>query len=241
MAAEQPPSLLLCHEDRDAYPWSMADGSGLNRQLLARVERALPVQFRYVALPWRRCLDGVARGLYDGAFAASFNLERTKGAVYPLTAQGLPERGKRLHTATYALYRRIGQGPEWDGAAFHRLDGRIGSLSGFSIVDFLRARGAEVDETSRDPLALLSMVKNRRIEAAALQVLRADFILKAHPELNDDLEKAEIPLEVKDYYLVFSPHFAAQRPQVVRQIWDSIEDQRESLGYQANIKAFMSQ
>ncbi len=220
-------TLLLCHEDRDAYPWTLADGAGLDQALLARVERVLPVRFAYVALPWRRCLDGLARGLYDGAFAASFDPERGRQAAFPLEG-GVPDRAKRLHTAAYALYRRTGEGPHWDGERFLGLEGRIGSLSGFSIADFLRAQGAQVDETSRDPLALLLMLKNRRFQAAALQAPRGDRLLETRPELAG-LEKAPTPLQVKDYYLVFSLRFARDQAEQARAIWEAVQREREAL------------
>ncbi|TRX73227.1 substrate-binding periplasmic protein [Pseudomonas mangiferae] len=227
--------IRLCYEDRDSYPWSMADGSGLDQLLMAQLAEALPVAFSYVALPWRRCLDGVDRGLYDGALAASANPERLAQAVFPQD-KGLLDRDKRLHTATYALYRRVGDGPQWDGERFTDLRGRIGSLSGFSIVDFLREHGAEVDETSRDPLSLLMMVKSRRIEAAALQVSRADFLLAGHPDLAMALEKATTPLQVKDYYLIFSRAFTRAEPERVREIWAMIPTLREAPAYKARFK-----
>ena len=158
---------------------------------------------------------------------------------YPQDSNGRLDERKRLHTSIYALYRRKGSAVSWNGEQFRQLSGRIGSLSGFSIVAMLRDHGVEVDETSRDPVALLQMLKHRRIEAAALQSLRADFILQTQPELAAQLEKVVLPLEEKAYYLMLSNALVTAKPELAASIWDEIERQRESEQYQQEVQAFL--
>ncbi|MFG0721865.1 substrate-binding periplasmic protein [Pseudomonas sp. GLN_6] len=239
-APREGPMLTLCYEDQDSYPWVMEDGSGLNLQLLRLVEQAQHGQFTFIAVPWKRCLAGLAQGTYDGAFAASYKAERLSLGRYPLDADGRLDERKRLHTSIYALYRRKGSPVSWNGQEFRQLQGRIGSLSGFSIVDFIRAQGAEVDETSRDPLALLRMLSHKRIEAAALQSLRGDFVLQANLDLAAQLEKLELPLEDKAYYLMLSNDYVASNPEQATALWDEIERQRESPTYQQQVQAFIA-
>ncbi len=238
--AAQPPTLTLCHEDQNAYPWVMADGTGLNLILLQRVAEAVPVRFSFVAAPWKRCLAGLAQGTYDGAFAASFRPSRMELGRYPQDADGRLDERKRLHTSIYSLYRLKGSLVSWNGEEFRQLHGRIGSLSGFSIVDFIRAKGIEVDETSRDPLALLNMLKQKRFEAAALQSLRGDFVLQAHPELAAQIEKVSLALEEKPYYLMLSTAYVAKNPEQAALIWDEIERQRQSPSYQQQVRTFLT-
>lgn len=128
------------------------------------------MRFSYVPVPWRGCLAGLEQGAYDGAFAASFKAARLSLGRYPLDGAGRLGPSKRLHISSYALYRRKGSPVSRDGRQLQRLSGRVGSLSGFSIVDFLHGHGhgVVVDETSRDPLALLQMLEHRRIEATFL-------------------------------------------------------------------------
>jgi polar amino acid transport system substrate-binding protein len=232
--------LTLCYEDQDSYPWVMTDGSGLNLQLLHLVASAQHIQLSLVAVPWKRCLAGLAQGVYDGAFAASFKAERLSLGRYPVDADGRLDERKRLHTSTYALYRRKGSTVSWNGQEFRQLHGRIGSLSGFSISDFIRAQGAEVDESNRDPVALLRMLSHKRVEAAALQSLRGDFVLQANPDLAAQLEKLELPLEDKAYYLMLSNGYVAAHPQQASELWDEIERQRESTVYQQQVQAFLA-
>jgi polar amino acid transport system substrate-binding protein len=233
-------TLTLCYEDQDSYPWVMTDGSGLNLELLALVEQALQLRFNYVAVPWKRCLSGLEQGTYDGAFASSFKQDRLSMGHYPTDAEGRLDERKRLHTSRYALYRKVGSEFDWDGERFIQLTGRIGSLSGFSIVDLLRDKGAEVDETSRDPLAVLQMLRHGRIEAAALQSLRADFVLQGNAQLAVHLEKLPVPLEEKAYYLMLSNRLLAQEPLLAAGIWSEVERQRESAAYKQRVAEFLA-
>lgn len=230
-------ALTLCYEDQNSFPWVMKDGSGLNLQLLRQVEVALDMQFRFVAAPWKRCLSGLAGGIYDGAFASSFKADRLAMGRYPQDAYGRLDERKRLHTSSYALYRRKGHPVNWNGEAFLHLHGPVGVLSGFSIVDFLRAQGAVVDESSRDPMALLRMLSHKRIDAVALQSLRGDFLLHRNPELAAQLEKVAMLLEEKAYYLMLSNAYTSAHPQLATRIWDEVERQRESLQYQLQVRA----
>lgn len=234
-------ALKLCYEDQDSYPWVMSDGTGLNLQLLGLVEQALALRFEFVPVPWKRCLSGLERGIYDGAFASSYKAERLTLGRYPLDDDGRLDERKRLHTSSYALYRRKDSQVGWNGKEFRQFDGRIGSLSGFSIVDFIREHGAEVDETSRDPLALLQMLRHGRVQAAALQSLRADFLLQAHPQLAATIEKVKLPLEEKAYYLMLSNALVFADAALALAIWSEIERQRESLAYQARVQVFLAQ
>lgn len=159
---------------------------------------------------------------------------------YPTDAEGRLDQDKRLHTSRYALYRRTGSPLDWDGQRFSQLEGRVGSLSGFSIIDLLRAQGVEVDESSRDPLALLQMLVRGRVEAVALQRLRGDFILQRHPQLAAQLERVPQPLEEKAYYLMLSNRLLDQQPWLAAAIWAEIARQRESQAYRARVEAFLA-
>ncbi|MDA7085330.1 hypothetical protein PH586_02855 [Pseudomonas sp. SA3-5] len=113
--------LRFCHEDQDAYPWVMTDKRGLNLELLDLVAQSLAQTFSFVPVPWKRCLSGLQQGIYDGAFAASFKVERMSAGRYPLAADDQPDASRRLHMSRYALYRRRGDAVSWDGSAFRQL------------------------------------------------------------------------------------------------------------------------
>lgn len=234
--AAEPRKLVFCYEDQDSWPWVMLNNKGLNQVLFDRVQHTLNLEIVHQPMPWKRCLDGLARSQYDGAFAAAFKAERQVMGHYPYRADGSLDTDKRLHSASYSLYRLRGSQADWDGTTFSGIQGRVASLSGFSIIDFLKAHGQEVEETSRDPLALLRMLHGRRFEAAAMQTLRADQLLASHPDIGQDIEKRPVPLEQKDYYLMLSNRLMDEQPALAHAIWDEIARQRKSAGYQALLK-----
>lgn len=241
VAAEETraPRLTFCYEDKESFPWVMPDGSGLNLLLLKQVAATLDLQVSWVAVPWRRCLSGLEKGAYDGAFAASYMPERLVHGVYPLDSDGRVDESKRLHTQVYALYSRKDNAVGWNGSEFRQLDGAIGTLSGFSIVDFLRLHGAAVVESSRDPEALLYMLATRRVQAVALQALRADHVLEGNAELAAVIDKASLPLETKAYYLMLSHQLQRHQPQLTEQIWAEIQRQRESPTYREQLNLLL--
>ena len=159
---------------------------------------------------------------------------------YPTDAEGRADALRRLHTSRYTLYRRAGSAVSWDGQRFTHVTGRVGSLSGFSIGDLLLAHGLEVDESSRDPLALLQMLVHGRVEAVALQTMRGDFILQANPQLAQQVEKLPQLLEEKPYYLMLSNALLARAPDLAERIWAEVRRQRESPAYQARVTDYLA-
>ncbi|MCW1938096.1 hypothetical protein OMD46_20380 [Pseudomonas sp. MDMC_285] len=109
-----------------------------------------------------------------------------------------------------------------------------------SIRDLLLAHGLEVDESSRDPLALLQMLVHGRVEAVALQTMRGDFVLQANPQLAQRVEKLPQLLEEKPYYLMLSNALLARDPDLAERIWAEVQRQRESSAYLGRVATYMS-
>lgn len=65
------------------------------------------------------------------------------------------------------------------------------------------AAGAEVDDSSRDPLIMLKKLVMDRAQATAIQTEVADSILAAHPGSQACIERLSPVLVEKPYYLVF--------------------------------------
>lgn len=61
--------------------------------------------------------------------------------------------------------------------------------------------------------------------------LRVKGMVAAHPELQARIERLSPVLVEKPYYLVFSHHFYQAYPQQSRQVWDAIEQVRDSAAY----------
>ncbi len=224
-------TLRTCLENSDSYPWLLQSGEGIVQYHLKAVATALNAEIELTPLPWKRCLSQVSSGQMDAAIKMSYSVERaTKVGVYPMRG-GKPDPAKRLLTESYSLYQLKGGKSQWDGTTL-RVKGMVAAQSGFSIVDLLLAAGAEVDDSSRDPLIMLKKLVMDRAQATAIQTEVADSILAAHPELQARIERLSPVLVEKSYYLVFSHHFYQAHPQQSRQVWDAIEQVRDSAAYQ---------
>ena len=224
-------TLRTCLENSDSYPWLLQSGEGIVQYHLKAVATALNAEIVLTPLPWKRCLSQVSSGQMDAAIKMSYSVERaTKVGVYPMRG-GKPDPAKRLLTESYSLYQLKGGKSQWDGTTL-RVKGMVAAQSGFSIVDLLQAAGAEVDDSSRDPLIMLKKLVMDRAQATAIQTEVADSILAAHPELQARIERLSPVLVEKPYYLVFSHRFYQAHPRQSRQVWDAIEQVRDSAAYQ---------
>lgn len=226
-AALRPAPLKLCFEREEVLPWRTLGGAGLNFELLAEVARRTGVQFDYLSMPWKRCLEQLRTNEVDGAFAVSFTPERLALGAYP--GGGAADPAKRLHMDRYMLVRRKGSDVDWDGKAFHKLTGRVGFQLGYSVGHFLRSKQVPVDEGSQRSDELAQKLIAGRIAAAALGGHDAARLMRG--PLGGELEVLSVPLVEKAYYLILSHQLAGSQPALAAQIWDTIEQVRTSPAY----------
>lgn len=225
--------ITLCFERQEVRPWRTLDGGGLNFELLAAAAKRTGLTLDYQSMPWKRCLEQLKANRVDGAFAVSFNRERMALGAYPGVSPSAKDPqadpSKRMHVDTYMLVRPRGSRLDWDGKTFRNLDGRIGFQLGYSVGDFLRARGVEVDEGSQRADELAQKLIAGRVAGAALgggdaaRVMRGPYARQ--------LELLPVALIEKPYYLVLSNALVASRPQLARRFWAAIEEVRNSPSY----------
>jgi polar amino acid transport system substrate-binding protein len=238
--AATPASLSFCHEDQDSYPWVLRDRPGLNIHMMRLLERELKIPFKLVPMPWKRCLAEMAANNVHGAFAASYKVDRLEMGRYPASKDGKPDPAYRLHTSSYSLYRLKGSTLNWNGKAFENLVGQIGTQSAHSIIDFLRERGASVDDGSKNPVDTLRKVQAGRLQGAALQTPRTERILALHPDLARSIERVPVQLEERPYFLMLSAGLVDSAPDLASSIWRTIEKIRESAEYKKIEQDFYS-
>jgi polar amino acid transport system substrate-binding protein len=214
-------------------PWRTLDGGGLNFELLAEAAKRTGVTVDYQSMPWKRCLEQLKANQVDGAFAVSFNLERMALGAYPGVSPAAKyphaDPSKRMHVDTYMLVRRRGSRLDWDGKSFRNLHGRIGFQLGYSVGDFLRARGVEVDEGSQRADELAQKLIAGRVAGAALGGGDAARLMRG--PYAGRLELLPVALIEKPYFLVLSNAPVASRPQLAKRLWDAIEEVRNSPAY----------
>ena len=171
--------LKFCYEDQDSYPWVLKDGSGLNITLLKILAKKLNTEVTLSPVPWKRCLEGLKNGkIFDGAFAASYKVDRLEFGRYPTLdekADGKPNENKRLHINEYSLYvLKEDNSIKWDGKQITGVQ-IIGSLPGYSINDFLIKLKLRVDDGTRLPSGVFEKLVGKRFAAVAMQDYRGDW------------------------------------------------------------------
>lgn len=225
-------TLRACFENSDAFPWVLQSGNGLVQYHLKRVAEQVGINILMVPLPWKRCIAQVSSGQMDAAMNMSYSPERALNVgAYPMLGER-PDTDRRLLIESYSLYQLKDGENQWDGSVL-KVTGIVAAQSGFSIVDLLHGAGAEVDDSSRDPLIILKKMVMGRAVAAALQTEVGDSLLAANPELQAQIERLVPVLVEKPYYLVFSHPFRRAYPHESQRVWDAIEVVRNSAEYQA--------
>jgi polar amino acid transport system substrate-binding protein len=230
LATGTPRQLTFCVEDRDVRPWITHDGKGLNLELLNRVAARLGVYFNYRQIAWKRCLEELKNNTVDGAVGASFKAERLEYGVYPGGEQADPR--KRLNMDRYMLVQYKGAGLAWDGETLTGLHGPVGVQLGYSAADVLRSKGVAVDDGSPGAAELMRKLYARRILAASLLEGELRSVMTENPHYGAVLEILTLPLVEKPYYLLLSHQLVESWPGLAADIWQGIEQVRESRDYQ---------
>ncbi len=226
-------TLTLCFENKLVAPWRTVEQTGLNFELLKRVESKLQINFDYELLPWKRCLAKLKANEVDGAFTVSFSDARREFGTFP--GENRPDARHRMHYARYVLVRKKGGSIDWDGEAFSKVDGKISFSLGYSVGDMLREQKVEVDETNDSPHMVGRRVLSGQLAGAAM--IDSDVAVLMRGPLADRLEVLPTPLVEKPYYLMLSNALVKANPELAARIWKSVDDVRESKEYGKLVKA----
>lgn len=225
--------LTLCFENKTVAPWRNLDQTGLNFELLRRVEQKLNLKFDYQLLPWKRCLAKLRANQVDGAFTVSFSDERRDFGAFP--GNDKADVKKRMHFARYFLVRKKGSTVDWDGRQFQQLQGKIAFQLGYSVGDLLRELKVPVDEAADSPHSVGRKVIAGRVAGAAMMDSDTSLIMRG--PLAPKLEVVETPLIEKPYYLMLSHALVKARPELAEQIWKQVEEVRNSKEYGKMVQA----
>lgn len=239
-SAPRPKSITLGHEDQNAFPWVFRgrDGShvGADIALVRALGKELGVAISTAPYPWQKCLEEMKSGSIDGVFASSYSAEREQYGRYPVRGDGADDGSKMIHSSGYALYTLRHATISFDGKVVVGLKGAVSAQTNYSIVAPLRELGIPVDDSSTDPFIVLSNVKEKKVEAAALQTARADRILSLHPDLSSMILKHNLDLKPfgdKPYFLMLSHQFVSKYPEFSLELWNAVEKIRNSEEYKS--------
>jgi polar amino acid transport system substrate-binding protein len=229
-AAPRPP-LRLCYEDVPQPPWTLPDGSGLNLELLRKVEQMTGEHFIVVSRPWVRCLEETRHGNMDGLIGAADTPERRRFSTPPLGADGGPDPGKALHLTRIHLFLRVGSGAAWDGKVLINPSGRVVTQRGYFIGDMMRSQGQRVNDSIKSADEALRLLAAGSADVAALMEHSTQSMLRDDPRFRRRIVMAPIPYTEMPLYLLIG-HASYQRdPQRIEAIWRAIAATRASSSY----------
>ncbi|MES2297125.1 MAG: transporter substrate-binding domain-containing protein [Pseudomonadota bacterium] len=220
--AAEPHALTFCYEDVEQRPWSTPAGTGLNFELLKRVESRLGERFMYVARPWKRCLEEVRLGTIDGAIGAGESVERRKFAVYPELPGGEADPARALFTDDVHVFLRVGGRASWDGTQLRAPSGEVVVQSSYLVAEKLRQRGFAPKERVKSAADALRLLASGIYDVAILEGIEASRLARDDPRFNKVVTRAPVPYELEHFHLMISRITRNRDPDRVEAIWNAI-------------------
>jgi len=229
-AAKGPP-LRLCYEDVDQRPWSTPGGSGLNFELLKRVESLLNEQFTYAPKPWKRCLNELKLGEVDGVIGAADAVERRAWARIPQLPDGREDPARAMFEDAALVFLRVGGNASWDGHDLQAPGKSVVVQSGYLVAQQLREKGYDPRETVKSAADALRMLAAGGFDVAILQGLEASKLAQEDRRFKGRVQQAELPYMVVNLHLMVARGAYQRDPQRIEAIWQAIGTVRQSREY----------
>lgn len=220
-AAGQAREIRLCMTGREFLPINSpsfeAPGQYLARQAIERQgDKAL-----FVGLPWRRCVEGLRHGEFDGAIGMAATESFLTFMRFP-EADGKADPSKALGDLVYVAVRLKGSAANWDGEHFIGLHRPvIYNAPSLLLADKMHRLGAGDPNGSLSEEQMLSMLVAGR---ADLAVGRRDVFaaLIAGEAFRDRIEMLPVPFVAAPSYLAFRNLFTDDMPFYAERVWDEI-------------------
>lgn len=229
--AGQAAPLVMCYEDVEQRPWSSPDGTGLNFELLRRVEKQLGERFVYAAKPWRRCIEELRLGTVDAAVAAADAKARRSFAAYPLLPDGRADPARALYADSVNVYLRAGGQGSWDGHTLRAPNQEVAVQSGYLVSAVLRERGYRPRELVKSADDALRLLSTGIFDVAILQGAEASKLARSDPRFQGQVVQAAQPYWVLELHLAFNRNTYRRSPQRAEAIWHAIAAVRNSADY----------
>ena len=237
--------ITLAYEEKPNPPFYLGNKTidwkkpGITLDVLKSLEKNLNVKFKFERLPWARGLELLKNNLIDGVFHASFKKKRLNMGVYPMKNDE-PDTNRSLMSQAYFLYKRKGSPLNWDGKTFEHLNGSIGAIIGYAVVEDLKQMNVDVEKVATQWSNLSKLVLGRIGGVAGLESMN-DIVIKTNPEKFRSVVKVYPPIIRKPYYLMLSHNFVNENPELAEAIWDGIRNIRLSGEYEQITRKYLDE
>lgn len=222
--------LKFCFEDEPQAPWTVPDGTGLNIELLKRVEQQLGEKFEFVAKPWKRCLDELRTGVQDGAFGSAMSAERRQFSAFPSNPDGSGDSSAALYEDQARVYIRKDSKASWDGKNLLNVRQPVLVQRAYLVASILQKKGFQIREirTIHDALELLATGK---ADVAILQGAEAGNLVRFDSIYRSKIMSVAPQFITLPMYLAINQKTYEQDPRRIQAIWNAIRQIRTSPEY----------
>lgn len=181
------------------------------------------ISITFKALPWKRSLLLVEKGMIDGVINASYKENRAKYANYPMK-NNKPDSLRRLNDgASYYIYKNRNSKLVWNGKKFLNPDGKIGVMAKFAVIEDLKKhKNINIQEFDQNVEIIRSVAKGK-IAAYAGSSRTVDNLLNKYPSLSKKIVRESIPIRKKEYYIVFSKKIFSKKKKEIEIIWNGLK------------------
>lgn len=231
-AARAAAPLTLCYEDVEQGPWTYPDGTGLNFDLLHRVEALTGEHFVFVSRPWKRCMEEVRTGHVDGVVGPADTPERRRYGSFPLLPNGTSDPQAALYDDTVHVFLRRAGAARWDGQTLSSPHGPVIVQRGYLAAELLAARGVDVYPVKSADEGL-RMLAAGMADAAVLQGASARERARDNAWFARTIALDPRPYHVFTFHLMFARASAAATAARTRTIWAAIAQVRAGAEYRA--------
>jgi hypothetical protein len=227
----------LCLPDSVIPPLTYNDPQRLGsaERLLIDAGREAGVEIEFLYAPPARCLALMERGEVEAGLAA-YTQRNRRVLRFPMQGPQVDVR-RSLFRTSFLLLKRSDSALRWDGKALSGAAEATRAIVGTrrsssAIIEHMRARGMQVDDSALSQRQLLDMLLLHRFELAAVMdhELRQQFPQGLPPEL----VLLTPPLLDTAIYAVPGTRTWAQQPRQVQAWWDAIGRLREQPAYRAD-------
>lgn len=226
----QPP-LVLCYEDVPQAPWTMPNGSGLNFELLKRVEKLTGEKFVFAARPWKRCMEETRNGLMDGMIGGADSPERREFSLPPLLPDGTPNPAKAMYQDRVDLFIRNGSGASWDGKQLINPRGIVVAQRGYFVAQLMRERGQTVLDTVKSAEEGVRMLATGAADVAVLLGQGGADMVRDDARFQREISMAKMPFVVFSFHLLIGKKTYAANPARIEALWNAIATVRADPEY----------
>lgn len=218
-------TVTVCIPSNPFPPLTFIDHEGQGQWLVRKAVERQGDTVAFASVPWVRCTEGTANGIYDAAMPPSATFLPT--LAFPMIGDHA-DPGKAVGSVTLVVLRRIGTKADWDGKTFSSLTTPVLFNKGIVTVrDKLAKLGVQGDEGAHANESLLRKLLAGRGELLVMNSQAAAEEL-TDPEFRGKLEILPVPFLSFTLYIAFNRNFQAADPAYVDAIWNEIGRLRAS-------------